>query len=86
MCNKFLGKCSTISDKQGGASSVFRFSFALNLNFDMMASSNYVRFVYDGDGSDTELAGPNGSKNIESVFLNYFMVTNTYVLLLSIGG
>ena len=23
------------------------------LNFDMVASPNYVRFVYDGDGSDT---------------------------------
>lgn len=47
-------------------------NIALNLNFDMIASPNYVRFVYDGDGSDTELAGPNGSANIESVFLKYF--------------
>jgi Zn-dependent M28 family amino/carboxypeptidase len=45
---------------------------ALNLNFDMIGSPNFVRFVYDGDGSDTELSGPNGSKNIESVFLSYF--------------
>lgn len=45
---------------------------ALNLNFDMIGSPNFVRFVYDGDGSDTPLAGPNGSKNIESVFLDYF--------------
>lgn len=45
---------------------------ALNLNFDMIGSPNYVRFVYDGDGSDTPLAGPNGSKTIESVFLEYF--------------
>ena len=30
----------------------------LNLNFDMIASPNYVRFVYDGDGSDTPDAGP----------------------------
>lgn len=45
---------------------------ALNLNFDMIGSPNYVRFVYDGDGSDTPLAGPNGSRNIESVFLKYF--------------
>lgn len=48
-------------------------NIALNLNFDMVASPNYVRFVYDGDGSDTELAGPNGSANIESVFLKYFV-------------
>jgi Zn-dependent M28 family amino/carboxypeptidase len=45
---------------------------ALNLNFDMIGSPNFVRFVYDGDGSATPLAGPNGSKNIEQVFLDYF--------------
>ena len=45
---------------------------ALNLNFDMIGSPNFVRFVYDGDGSATPLAGPNGSKNIENVFLDYF--------------
>ena len=32
-----------------------------NLNFDMIASPNFVRFVYDGDGSDTGTAGPAGS-------------------------
>lgn len=45
---------------------------AVNLNFDMVGSPNYVRFVYDGDGSDTPTAGPNGSKNVEAVFLEYF--------------
>jgi Zn-dependent M28 family amino/carboxypeptidase len=45
---------------------------ALNLNFDMIGSPNFVRFVYDGDGSATPLAGPNGSANIERVFLDYF--------------
>jgi len=45
---------------------------AVNLNFDMLGSPNYARFVYDGDGSSTPLAGPNGSKNIEQVFLEYF--------------
>ncbi|HJQ87725.1 MAG TPA: M28 family peptidase, partial [Propionibacteriaceae bacterium] len=39
---------------------------ALNLNFDMVGSLNYARFVYDGD------AGPNGSGVIEDVFLDYF--------------
>jgi len=43
-----------------------------NLNFDMTASPNYVRFVYDGDGSDTEEAGPPGSAQIESLFTGYF--------------
>ena len=47
-------------------------NIALNLNFDMIGSPNFVRFIYDGDGSDTPLAGPNGSKNIEQVFLRYF--------------
>lgn len=47
-------------------------NIALNLNFDMVGSPNFVRFVYDGDGSDTPLAGPNGSGNIERVFLDYF--------------
>jgi Zn-dependent M28 family amino/carboxypeptidase len=45
---------------------------AVNLNFDMLGSPNYVRFVYDGDGSDTPLAGPNGSATIEDIFLDYF--------------
>ena len=47
-------------------------NIALNLNFDMIGSPNYVRFVYDGDGSATGIAGPNGSGNIEQVFTDYF--------------
>jgi Zn-dependent M28 family amino/carboxypeptidase len=43
-----------------------------NLNFDMLGSPNYVRFVYDGDGSDTPDAGPPGSAQIEDVFTRYF--------------
>ena len=42
------------------------------LNFDMVASPNFVRFVYDGDGSDTGTAGPTGSDIVENVFVNYF--------------
>jgi len=45
---------------------------ALNLNFDMIASPNYVRFVYDGDGSASEVAGPEGSSFIEWIFHEYF--------------
>jgi Zn-dependent M28 family amino/carboxypeptidase len=45
---------------------------ALNLNFDMIGSPNFVRFVYDGNGSDTALKGPAGSKAIEEVFLDFF--------------
>jgi Zn-dependent M28 family amino/carboxypeptidase len=43
-----------------------------NLNFDMVGSPNYVRFVYDGNGSDTPVAGPPGSAAIEDVFNKYF--------------
>ena len=49
---------------------------ALNLNFDMLGSPNYVRFVYDGDGSDTPDSGPNGSGLIENVFNDYFASQN----------
>lgn len=51
----------------------------LNLNFDMVGSPNYARFVYDGDGSLTpepDDAGPEGSDTIEQVFLNYFASRN----------
>ncbi len=43
-----------------------------NLNFDMLGSPNYVRFVYDGDGSPTGTAGPAGSAEIENIFTSYF--------------
>lgn len=45
-----------------------------NLNFDMLGSPNYVRFVYDGDGSaDPDgLGGPPGSAQIEAIFNDYF--------------
>ena len=45
---------------------------AANLNFDMIGSPNYVSFIYDGDGSGTGTAGPNGSDVVEAVFLDYF--------------
>ncbi len=44
----------------------------MNLNFDMIASPNFARFVYDGDGSATPDAGPAGSAAIEKVFTDYF--------------
>ena len=49
-----------------------------NLNFDMIGSPNYVRFVYDGDNSAfapdgvNVFAGPPGSGEIESAFHEYF--------------
>ncbi len=50
---------------------------ALNLNFDMVGSPNFVRFVYDGDNSafpvgPTASEGPPGSGYIEQVFVDFF--------------
>ena len=45
---------------------------AVNLNFDMVGSPNYVRFVYDGDASDTASTGSTGSGVVEDVFNDYF--------------
>jgi Zn-dependent M28 family amino/carboxypeptidase len=43
------------------------------VDLDMMASPNYARFVYDGDGSDFPgNEGPTGSDIIESLFTNYW--------------
>lgn len=44
----------------------------LNLNFDMIASPNFARFIYDGDGDAFGTAGPPGSDTIEAVFESYF--------------
>jgi Zn-dependent M28 family amino/carboxypeptidase len=44
----------------------------LNLNFDMVGSPNFVRFVYDGDGSAFGTGGPSGSGTIEDTFNDYF--------------
>ena len=44
----------------------------LYLNFDMIGSPNYARFVYDGDGDAFGTTGPNGSARIEQVFEDYF--------------
>lgn len=45
-----------------------------NLNFDMVASPNGGRFVYDGDNSDTSggYPGPVGSDLIEDLFTDFF--------------
>jgi Zn-dependent M28 family amino/carboxypeptidase len=46
-----------------------------NLNFDMIGSPNFVRFVYDGDLSDSEpppSGAPAGSGQIEQLFNRYF--------------
>jgi len=42
------------------------------LNFDMIASPNFVNAIYDGDGSAFNLSGPAGSAEIEAFFEDYF--------------
>jgi Zn-dependent M28 family amino/carboxypeptidase len=50
-----------------------RDKIALYLNFDMVGSPNFARFVYDGDNSTgTGSVGPAGSDVIEDVFYGYF--------------
>jgi len=45
---------------------------ALYLNFDMVGSPNFVRFVYDGDGSDFGFVGPPGSDAIEAFYEDFY--------------
>jgi Zn-dependent M28 family amino/carboxypeptidase len=57
-----------------------RSDIAVNLNFDMLGSPNYVRFVYDGDGSTfaakDKASAPPGSGAIEKVFTDYLGARN----------
>ncbi len=58
-----------------GLSGPQRDRIAAMLNFDMIGSPNFVRFVYDGDLSDSEPppgGAPEGSAQIEDLFLDYF--------------
>ena len=42
------------------------------LNFDMIASPNYIYAIYDGDGSSFNETGPSGSAEIEHFFEKYY--------------
>ncbi len=42
------------------------------LDFDMLASPNYARFIYDGNGDEHGFAGPNGSGTVEQVFKDFW--------------
>lgn len=44
----------------------------LYLNFDMIASPNYIYGIYDGDGSAFNLTGPPGSAQAEALFQSYY--------------
>jgi hypothetical protein len=59
----------------GSLSEQERSQIAAMLNFDMVGSPNFVRFVYDGDLSDSApppSGAPEGSAQIEALFLDYF--------------
>ena len=57
----------------GRLSQAERDKIELMLNFDMVGSPNFVRFVYDGNNSGGGGAvGPAGSGAIEQLFLDYF--------------
>jgi Zn-dependent M28 family amino/carboxypeptidase len=56
---------ASLTDEEGA-------KIGLNLNFDMLGSPNFIRLVYDGDGSAFGTAGPAGSDDIEHVFEQYF--------------
>ncbi len=67
-----LGSSYYLRHLSGGA----RRRIALYLNFDMVGSPNFVRFVYDGDGSASSRGRsrlPAGSGAIERVFTQYFV-------------
>ena len=59
-----------------------RRQIALYLNADMVGSSNFVRFVYDGDGE----RAPSGSAAIERVFARYFRSRNLAYRETGLGG
>ena len=44
----------------------------LYLNFDMIASPNYIYGIYDGDGSAFNQSGPAGSAEAEAFFEDFF--------------
>jgi Zn-dependent M28 family amino/carboxypeptidase len=49
-----------------------RAAVAVYLNFDVIGSPNYVRFVYDGDGSAFGVPGPEGSAAIEALYEGFY--------------
>lgn len=46
------------------------------LNFDMIASPNFVYALYDGDGSAFNITGPPGSAEAEAFFADWFAARN----------
>lgn len=55
-----------------GLSQEEQHNIQLYLNFDILGSPNYVRFVYDSDGDKPKNNFTKGSEEIEKVFYDYF--------------
>ena len=72
----------------GRLSPAARRAHALYLNFDMVGSPNFVRFVYDGDSSSTRssLELHPASATIERVFVRYFDSRGLAYRETSLGG
>ena len=72
----------------GRLSAAARRAHALYLNFDMVGSPNFVRFVYDGDGSASRPSADlhPGSAAIERVFGSYFASQGLEYQETGIGG
>ena len=47
-------------------------SVSAMLDYDMLASVNFARLIYDGNGDEQGFAGPNGSGVIEQVFKDWW--------------
>jgi Zn-dependent M28 family amino/carboxypeptidase len=56
------------------------------LDFDMLASPNYALQIYDGDGSEFGVSGPNGSGIIESVFQKFYDARGLYTERIAFDG
>jgi Zn-dependent M28 family amino/carboxypeptidase len=70
--NAYVAEQAALADEQPGKGAD---QIEANLNFDMIGSPNFVRFVYDGDLSDSTpppSGAPPGSAQIERLFNRYF--------------
>jgi Zn-dependent M28 family amino/carboxypeptidase len=47
-------------------------NISVMLDYDMLASPNYARLIYDGNGDEQGFAGPKGSGVIEQVFKDFW--------------
>jgi Zn-dependent M28 family amino/carboxypeptidase len=71
----------------GRLSAAARRNIALYLNFDMVGSRNFERFVYDGDNSSSgRVRFPSGSAAIERVFTRYFAARGLPTRQTAFGG